>query len=117
MTKQLEGLEMPEGLCHCGKAAVQTIVNLLKREGATYTGGCKSFYSPRDWADRGESYGHGSVLIVMHEGAASGPYFSLDKSYPVYATHTKMSKVLDKAGFFFEECTGYYVAVYAKEEA
>jgi hypothetical protein len=53
----------------------------------------------------------------MHEGAASGPYFSLDKSYPVYATHTKMSKVLDKAGFFFEECTGYYVAVYAKEEA
>ena len=41
MPKQLEGLEMPEGLCHCGKAAVQTIVNLLKKEGATYTGGCK----------------------------------------------------------------------------
>ena len=117
MTKQLEGLEMPEGLCHCGKAAAQTIVNLLKKEDSTYTGGCRAFYSPKEWADRGELYGLGSVLIVVYDGGEVGPYFSLDHSYPTYAQHTKMFKALDKAGFYPEEACTWYAAVHAKEEA
>ena len=117
MSEHVEGLKMPEGLCHCGKAAAQVIVNLLKEEGSTYTGGCKTFYSPREWEDRGESYGAGSVLIVVHDGGEVGPYFSLDKSYPSYESHTRMSKALKEAGFYSEEGTSWYASIWPREES
>lgn len=103
----------PEGLSVDGERAYEVIMRLLKEHRATETGGCTTFYEPKFWTEeRGENYGHGSVLIVVYDGGAVGPYFSLDNDYPKYHRYECMRKALADAGFYFDECTCWYAAVY-----
>ena len=103
---------MPVDLSPEGVKAYETVMKVLTEHGALYTGGCKTFYAPSDWKRRGEKYGQGATLIVVYDGGDVGQFFSLDKAYPSYKTHTTMTEALKAAGFFVEECTGWYAAIY-----
>lgn len=117
-----QDMEMPEGLSALGKKAYETIMAHLRKNYATHAGGCKAFYSPKEWEDRGEKYGTGSVLIVVYDGGDHRQYFNLDAAFiwnPIlgrdqacYAWTEGMNKVLSEAGFYYEECTGWFCAIY-----
>ncbi len=101
---------MPEGLSHTGQKAYRKIVKTLTKAGATFTGGCKTFYSPQEWADRGEEYGQGAELIVVYDGGDVRAWFSCD--HGSYQMQEKMREALKKVGVYAEECTCWYSAVY-----
>lgn len=77
-------------------------------------GGCRAFYSPKEWADRGEEYGLTSELIVVYDGGDLVPYFNLDEG--AFSLFEAMNEVLNEAGYWFEPCTGWYSAVYKTED-
>jgi hypothetical protein len=121
-------LEQPSNLTVKGRKAHKTILKFLQEREMTDTGGCKAFYSPKEWTARGEQYGRESLLIVVYDGGDHRGAFNLDACLETtemlhaegiqvrdpYATHTAMSAELEKIGCYIEECTGWYAAVYAK---
>ena len=75
-------------------------------------GGCRAFYSTKEWKDRGESYGLNSLLILCHDGGDLGPLCSWD--YECYKAMDDFSNFLrEKHGVYIEQCTSWYSAVYS----
>ena len=91
----------------------KTIIECLKQEvNEPSGGGCRAFYDTSEWAQRGERYGIESVLIVCHDGGDLAPYFSLDLRQ--YDHYNKMERALNAIGFYQEQCTTWYSAIYPK---
>ena len=109
----MNDFNIPTALSEQGKSAAQAIVALMTAELTNPSGGGgKAFYTPEEWKDRGEDYGHGSVLIVVHDGGDQAPYFNMD--YEQYAKHDRMTTHLEQIGLYAEQCTCWYSAVYAQ---
>ncbi len=111
-------LEKPEGLDAEGERAYDAIVGFLVARRMTYTGGCKTFYSPKEWRERGEKYGRESVLIVAHDGGEHASAFSFDACYVTgraeeYEPCESMQEALGEVGCFAEQCTCWYTAIYS----
>ena len=120
-------LDMPADLDVAGRRAHEIITAYLKAHGRTDTGGCKTFYSPAEWTAREAQYGTKSHLVVVYDGDAMCPVFNMDAAYDLdcasyrqtgktrepYALYEGMQKKLREAGLYFEECTGWYSAVYS----
>jgi hypothetical protein len=107
-----QDFNIPNNLNAQGQQAAEAIVALMTAELTTPSGGgCKAFCTPEEWADRGEDYGQGAVLIVVHDGGDQARYFNLD--YCQYEAHDRMHTCLEKLGLFAEQCTCWYSAVYA----
>lgn len=73
------------------------------------TGGCRAFYSPEEWGQRGEDYGTDSELVIVHDGgdlSVAGGYS------PVWE---KINAALHERGLWAEQCTGWYSAVYKED--
>ena len=102
-------LAIPAGLSPEGKAAAVVIATELKKAKGS-TGGCRAFYTPEEWAERGEQYGLNAELIVCHDGGDLAPMFNLD--YMQYETYDKAAQALSKVGVWPEGCTSWYTAIY-----
>jgi hypothetical protein len=103
-------LNRPEGLSNLGNAAYDKIMAFLTERGLINTGGCKAFYSPKEWADRGEDYGTDSELIVVHDGGDHAYAFSWSQGQ--YDLIDAMVENLNPLGVYSEQCTSWYSAVY-----
>lgn len=99
--------DRPAGLSPEGERAYAVLREWVKTKGDDYSGGCKAFYSPREWADRGEEYGLGSELIVVHDG---GCLSTADDDYGRWVGDTMTD--LDALGLYVEHCTCWYSALY-----
>ena len=76
-------------------------------------GGCRAFYSPREWKERGESYGTNAVLIICHDGGDLAPLCNFD--YECYKAMEEFRNFLgDKFGVYPEQCSSWYTAIYPK---
>lgn len=118
-------LDMPEGLDAAGQRAHAIIVAYLAEHGRTDTDG-KAFHAPSAWD---HEYGARSHLVIAYEGGSLRPVFSMDAAYDLdcahyrktgksrepYALYEGMQEKLREAGLYFEECTGWYSAVYSVE--
>lgn len=87
-------------------------INQLFPEGP-YTGGCRTYYSPEEWRGRGERYGTSSVLIVCHDGGDFAAMFNPD--YECYDLMEEGRRALDAIGYWAEQCTSWYTAIYRKD--
>jgi hypothetical protein len=103
-------LSKPAKLSREGSKAYKAIMALLTRTEQTNTGGCKAFYSPKEWADRGEEYGRNSLLIVCHDGGDLVPFFDYNRD--AWSFKQEMETALNDAGFYAEQCTSWYTAIY-----
>lgn len=103
--------DVPEGLCENGQMAARAIIDRLKADGCMSSGGCKVFYSPQSWKERGEKYGLKSVLVVVHDGGDHAGYFNL--SYDAHQCIDSMQSDLRKIGLYAEQCTSWYSAIYS----
>tara|TARA_R110000824_G_scaffold107488_2_gene253809 strand:+ start:1767 stop:2195 length:429 start_codon:yes stop_codon:yes gene_type:complete len=110
-------LAKPEGLSTKGSAAYDLIMSYLTKHKLTYTGGGKAFYSPQEWAERGELYARGSILVVVYDGGDQGEAFSLDKGYPTYTHVNTMTELLMANDMHYEEGTTWYGGVYDDAKA
>jgi len=109
-TETRNDLAKPEGLSAAGEKAYAAIAEFLKTFDLEYTGGCKAFYSPKEWKERGEDYGLESELIVVHDGGDLASIFNLD--YGCYDLNAKMDEALRRHGVWMESCTCWYTAIY-----
>ena len=106
-------LNKPEGLSPKGERAYDTILAKLQEFDLTNTGGCKAFYSPKQWAERGEEYGLDSELIVVHDGGDLRNVFNYDyAAESSYRFMEQMNAALKEQGLWFECCTCWYAAIY-----
>ena len=124
-------LDMPTNLGEKGRRAYEIVVAYLKEHGFSDNGGCTAFYSPTAWREREESYGTESHLVIVYDGGALRPVFSLDAAYDLgceiyretgkkcagYALYEGMQEKLREAGLYFDECTSWYSAIYSVEAA
>lgn len=109
----MSDLACPEGLSRLGRAAHARIIKVLEELQLTSTGGCRAFYSPAEWKDRGEEYGTGSELIVTYDGGDLRYFFSMDAGYETGWRFTeRMRQELEELGLYSEECTCWYSAIY-----
>ena len=74
------------------------------------TSGCRAFYTPEEWKERGERYGQGSVLVVVHDGGDLARFFDYNRMN--YAAIDALGDALAEAGYFAEQCTSWYSAIY-----
>ena len=98
----------PGGLSKEGDLAYSVIREWVQSKGEDYSGGCKCFYSPEEWADRGEEYGLRSELIIVHDG---GCLSTANDDYGIWVRDTM--DALSALGLFVEHCTCWYSAVYS----
>ena len=66
-----------------------------------------------DHAARNEKYGLDAVLILVHDGGDLARFCNYD--YECYRAIERLAAALGKAGYFIENCTGWYSAVYRSE--
>ena len=100
-------LEIPEGLSELGKKAAKKIISIMKKN--HLQAGCKVFYSPTEWADRGESYGCNSELVVVYDGGDHKHMFDFVTTPRLL---DKTVEELNKIGVYSECCTCWYSAIY-----
>jgi hypothetical protein len=110
-----EKFAKPESLTKDGLKAYRAIMKFLKQEDKKShfgidSGGCTTFYSPKQWAGRGERYGRNGCLIICHDGGDVASYFNYD--YENYEGIKRMQDALNKVGLYAECCTNWYTAVY-----
>lgn len=79
----------------------------------TTGGGCTAFWMPERWRSRGEKYGLDSTLIVVCDGGGLAPYFNTE--YGDARAIETMRAALSAIGYYSEDCTGWYHAVYPCE--
>lgn len=73
-------------------------------------GGCRAFYGAKAWKERREDYGTTGVLVLVHDGGDLAPYCSWD--YCHYAALEDFREFLEGRGYYVEQCTSWYSAVY-----
>jgi len=76
--------------------------------------GCKTFYSPLEWKERGEEYGLESELIVVHDGGDFAHLCSYLYNSP--KLQERFIELLEAEGYYIEPCTCWYGAVYKTGE-
>lgn len=100
-TSKLEGISLQ---------AAETILDVMRKHGEPHSGGCKCFYSPEEWAARGEDYGQNAVLIVVHDGGDQAKFFNWD--YECYELIDEICKALAPLRLLVEQHTCWYSAIY-----
>ena len=112
--RSIADLEIPTPLSEKGRKAAQTIRAFMKKNGLG-TGGCKAFYSPKEWLSRGEDYGLDSELVVVYDWGdlyyVMNPHYA---DYPsvFYGLQEELEEELKKAGVYSEACYGWHGAIY-----
>jgi|TARA_R110000751_G_scaffold75673_1_gene152340 hypothetical protein len=101
-------LDIPTPLSRNGRKAAAIIKKYMHKKGYS-TGGSRTFYTPREWTDRGESYGCRSELVFVYDG---GDLYSVMNHELGGAGEQDLSQELAKAGLYHEQCTGWYSAIY-----
>ena len=102
---------IPDDLCDTGKLLAKKILEVADDPNDCISGGgCRAFYSPKEWEARGELYGKNSLLIVVHDGGDLAPYFNYD--YECQNAVEKMDEALSQLGAHAEQCTSWYTAIY-----
>ena len=106
----IKDTQIPAGLSRRGKHAANIILKQAAKRERFSTGGCRAFYTPKEWKDKGEPYGDGAVLIVCHDGGDFGPMFELD--HMCYALVEEMMDALGAKGFHPEGMYCWCTAIY-----
>lgn len=68
----------------------------------------KCFYTPEEWWARGEPYGRGAVLVIVHDGGALSRY----GGGAAEEAWEEIERALDAHELYTEQLTGWSTGVY-----
>ena len=74
------------------------------------TGGCKAFYSPQEWRDKGWEVGEKVLCVVCHDGGDLAPLFNLD--YQDYKAFEKMDQIFRRRGIYAEAISSTHTHIH-----
>ncbi len=77
------------------------------------SGECHAFYTPAEWAKSDNAWGADSKLILFHDGGDLARFCDYDKQD--YDAIAELDKALDEIGYFCQQCTSWYSAIYPNE--
>jgi hypothetical protein len=113
--ENMNDIRIPDGLSPEAVKAARAILGEIANEGGeVYTGGCRLFYSPAEWAEKGEKYGLDAEFIVVHDGGSAAPRFNWN--YGNSDAIESMRIALERVGHWAEACTCWYSAIYKDAE-
>ncbi len=101
-------MSVPKGLSRKGRSAALAMVRVLAENGHTTEE--RSFYTPREWRERGETSGEGAALIVVHDGGDLYNYLSYMSEVPAW--QEKLREALVKVGVYAESINNWSTAIY-----
>ena len=101
--------DIPTGLCRAARKGAEVIRKFALTHGLTHTGG-RVFYSPQEWAQRGEQHATRSLLVIVYDGASIRQALSFDGLD--YAMMDKLLNHLDAPDIYTEEMTCWYAGLY-----
>ena len=104
-----EDLVIPRGCEEPAEIVLRVARELLGQE--PEAGGCITFYHPQEWRRKEEAYGTNSDLVVVHDGGDIAPFFDLNREQ--YRWIDKMQDALKEKGYYAEQCTCWYSAIYS----
>ncbi|HEV3262607.1 MAG TPA: hypothetical protein VG013_37550 [Gemmataceae bacterium] len=107
-------LAIPPELSPRGKKAARLILDFLLAEGLTGTCGCQAFHSPQQWKERGEEYGHDSLLILVYDGGDITT--CMDPTEGQHDLVDRFENNLIQNGYVVEACTNWYSAIYDEKD-
>lgn len=107
-TKLDATLVIPAGLCPMGQSAAEMILGVLIRKDAAWTGGCRAFFTPKEWREKGHDGVEGAVLIVVHDGGAVGGFFNYDRA----DLYDQMADALRDVGVYAESGALWYTGIW-----
>jgi uncharacterized protein (TIGR02996 family) len=107
-------LAIPPDLSSRGKKAARLILDFLLAEKLTGTCGCRAFYSPQEWKDRGEQFGHDSLLILVYDGGDITT--CMDPAKEQHDLIDRFDQNLERNGFVIDTCTCWYSAIYNEKD-
>jgi hypothetical protein len=107
----MSDLAIPKGLSTAGKLAAELILEVLKERDIEHTGGCKAFYSPKEWKARGEEFAQNAVLVVVYDGGSVGRCFEYGKED--YKAIEAMDARLGEHDLRAECGTHWYAGIYS----
>jgi hypothetical protein len=102
-------LDIPTGLSAKGRKGAKIIKKFLTDIGETSQGGCRLFYTPQEWKNRGELYGTSGELVVVYDG---GYLYSVMNGEFGWSSQTKLNDLLQAEGLYLEQSTNWYSALY-----
>lgn len=89
--------------------------DLQSRAGRAPSGcGCRAFYTPEQWRERGEEHGGDALLILCHDGGDLAPLCNYD--HCEYEAIERFAEALAARGLRVECQTTWYSAVYCNPE-
>jgi uncharacterized protein (TIGR02996 family) len=107
-------LAIPPELSTRGKKAVRLILEFLLAERLTGTCGCRAFYSPQQWKERGEEFGHDALLILVYDSGDIG--MCMDPAMGQHDLVDRFRENLELHGFVIEPCTHWYSSIYDEKD-
>jgi hypothetical protein len=112
MSYDKDNWAVPTGLSRKARKLAFALAKLAKER--NWNAGQKVFWSPKQWRDKGESYGRDAELVILHEGGAHAPFFSLDHAYNTrfYNQYEEQVRFLSEYGFWLEGLYTWSSAVY-----
>ena len=74
--------------------------------------GCVTFYTPKQWAERGEEHGLKSDLLIVHDGGDFAPLLNLDyECYKLVDQFDKELRAVLGDQILLEPCTCWYTSL------
>jgi hypothetical protein len=99
---------IPYNLCSQGRSAAQAILGMLTEDNECWSGGCRAFFSPQEWRNKGHELIDRTVLVVLHDGGIMSEYFD-----PVYGgqRYERQLQYLRENSFFAEHISHFYAEI------
>jgi len=107
-------LAIPPELSPRGKEAARLILDFLLGERLTGTCGCRAFYSPKQWKERGKKYGHDSLLILVYDGGDIST--CMDPAEGQHELVDRFMENLEQNGFVIERLSHWCSAIYDEQD-
>lgn len=109
-TENKKDFDVPDNATEEQKTLCKLITSWCVDRKLVSTGGCKVFYTAEDWLNRGQVYGREATLIIAHDGGDMARVCNID--YEAYDLVDKFAKFLETHGYYMEQCTSWYSAIY-----
>lgn len=108
-----EGYKIQQGMTSEQRKVRAVVMRTMGSK--AYSGGCRAFYTPEEWKAKGERFGTESVLVLVHDGGTLASFCNWD--YCETDRVERLQRNLREAGYFIEQCTTWFSAVYKIPEA